>query len=43
MPDEEANGDEGANKDYCEPVQELGALLQKTRGVADICKSGEQN
>ena len=40
MPEEEAVGDGGANKDYCDPVQQLDAIFQKTRGVTDVCISG---
>ena len=43
MPEEEAVGDDSADKDYSEPVQQLDTLFQKTRGVPDICKSGENN
>ena len=42
MPDDEAVGDAGADKDDGEPVQELGALFQKTRGVTDVCISGKK-
>ena len=41
MPDEETVGDGGADKDYGDPVQELNAIFQKTRGVTDICISGK--
>ena len=40
MPDEETMGDGRADKDYGDPVQELNAIFQKTRGV---CISVENN
>ena len=43
MPDEETVGDGRADKDYGDPVQELNAIFQKTRGISDICVSGENN
>ena len=42
MPDDEAVGDAGADKDDGEPVQELDAIFQKTRGVTDVCISGKK-
>ena len=41
MPDEETVGDGGADKDDGDPVQELDAIFQKTRGETDVCISGE--
>ena len=43
MPDEETVGDGGADKDYGDPVKELDAIFQKTRGETDICISGKNN
>ena len=43
MPDEETVGDDGADSDYGDPVQELDAIFQKTRGETDVCISGENN
>ena len=43
MPDEETVGDDGADSDYGDPVQELDTIFQKTRGETDVCISGEND